>query len=32
MLIARAGEEISCPKGTLCDRMISDAHDQIVGR
>ncbi len=30
MLIAREGEEIVCPRGSLCGRMIRDAHDQIV--
>ena len=30
MLVARAGEEIVCPRGTLCGRMIRNAHDQIV--
>jgi hypothetical protein len=29
MVIARAGEEIVCPKGTLCGRMVRDANDQI---
>jgi hypothetical protein len=31
MVIARQGEEIVCPKGTLCGRMIRDAQDQITG-
>jgi hypothetical protein len=30
MLIAREGEEIVCPKGTLCGRIIRDANDQIA--
>jgi len=29
MLIARAGEEIVCPKGTVCGRMTRDANDHI---
>ena len=29
MVIARAGEEIVCPRGTLCGRMIHDATHQI---
>jgi hypothetical protein len=29
MVIARAGEEIVCPRGTLCGRMIRDANDQL---
>jgi hypothetical protein len=29
MVIARTGEEIVCPRGTLCGRMIHDANDQI---
>jgi len=31
MLVARQGEEIVCPKGTLCGRMIRDAQDRITG-
>jgi hypothetical protein len=31
MVIARQGEEIVCPKGTLCGRMIRDAQDEIAG-
>jgi hypothetical protein len=30
MLIASEGEEIVCPKGTVCDRITRDANDQIV--
>jgi hypothetical protein len=30
MLIAREGEEIICPKGTVCGRITRDANDQIV--
>ena len=30
MLIAREGEEIVCPKGTVCGRISRDANDQIV--
>jgi hypothetical protein len=30
MLIAREGEEIVCPKGTVCGRLTRDAHDQII--
>ena len=30
MLIARAGEEIVCPKGTVCGRLTRDANDQII--
>jgi hypothetical protein len=30
MLIAREGEEIVCPKGTLWGRITRDATDQIV--
>ncbi len=30
MLIAREGEEIVCPKGTVCGRITRDANDQIV--
>ena len=30
MLIARAGEEIVCPRGTLCGHMVRDANDWIV--
>ena len=30
MLIAREGEEIVCPKGTVCGRMTRDANDQIT--
>jgi hypothetical protein len=29
MVIARAGEEIVCPKGTLCGRIVRNANDQI---
>lgn len=29
MVTAREGEEIVCPKGTLCGRMTRDAHDGI---
>lgn len=29
MVIARAGEEIVCPRGTLCGRMVRDGTDQI---
>jgi hypothetical protein len=29
MVIARSGEEIVCPRGTLCGRMVRDANDQI---
>jgi hypothetical protein len=28
--IAREGEEIICPKGTVCGRLTHDANDQIV--
>jgi len=31
MVVARQGEEIVCPKGTLCGRMIRDAQDKITG-
>ena len=31
MVIARHGEEIVCPKGTLCGRMVRDAQDRIAG-
>src|SRR5215510_6597339 len=30
MLIAREGEEIVCPKGTVWGRMTRDANDQII--
>jgi hypothetical protein len=30
MLIARHGEELVCPKGTLCGRVTRDANDQIT--
>ena len=30
MLIARDGEELVCPKGTICGRMTRDANDQIT--
>ena len=30
MLIARDGEELVCPKGTLCGRVTRDANDQIT--
>ena len=30
MLVARAGEEIVCPKGTVCGRLTRDANDQII--
>jgi hypothetical protein len=30
MLIAREGEEIVCPKGTVCGRITRDANDQII--
>src|SRR5260370_1539204 len=30
MLIAREGEEIVCPKGTVCGRLTRDANDQIL--
>jgi hypothetical protein len=30
MLIARQGEEIVCPKGTVCGRITRDANDQII--
>jgi hypothetical protein len=30
MLIAREGEEIVCPKGTVCGRITCDANDRIV--
>ena len=30
MLIAREGEEIVCPKGTVCGRITRDANDRIV--
>jgi hypothetical protein len=30
MLIAREGEEIVCPKGTVCGRITHDANDQIT--
>jgi hypothetical protein len=32
MLIAREGEEIVCPKGTVCGRVSRNANDQIVDR
>jgi len=30
MLIAREGEEIVCPKGTVCGRITRDANNQII--
>jgi len=30
-MIARQGEEIVCPKGTLCGRIVRDAQDRITG-
>ena len=30
MMIAREGEEIVCPKGTVCGRLTRDAHDHII--
>ena len=30
MLIAREGEEIVCPKGTVCGRITRNANDQII--
>jgi hypothetical protein len=30
MLIACEGEEIVCPKGTVCGRLTRDANDQII--
>ena len=30
MLIAREGEEIVCPKGTVCGCITRDANEQIV--
>ena len=30
MLIARDGEELVCPKGTLCGRLTRDANDQVT--
>jgi hypothetical protein len=30
MLIAREGEEVVCPKGTVCGRLTRDANDQII--
>jgi hypothetical protein len=30
MLIAREGEEIICPKGTVCGRITRDENDQIT--
>jgi hypothetical protein len=29
MVIARAGEDIVCPRGILCGRMVRDANGQI---
>jgi hypothetical protein len=29
VVIARAGEEIVCPRGTLCGSMVRDANDRI---
>ena len=29
MVIARAGEEIVCPRGTLCGRMVRDVNEQV---
>jgi hypothetical protein len=31
MVVARHGEEIVCPKGTLCGRILRDAQDRITG-
>jgi len=31
MVIARAGEEIVCPRGTLCGSMVRDANDRVSG-
>ena len=30
MLIAHDGEELVCPKGTICGRMTRDANDRII--
>jgi hypothetical protein len=30
MLIARCGEELVCPKGTVCGRMTRNANGQIT--
>jgi hypothetical protein len=30
MLIARAGEEIVCPKGTVYGRLTRDANNQVI--
>jgi len=30
MLIARDGEELACPKGTICGRVTRNANDQIT--
>jgi hypothetical protein len=30
MVIARQGEEIVCPTGTLCGRIIRDTEDRIT--
>jgi len=30
MLIASEGEEIVCPKGTVCGSITRDANDQII--
>jgi hypothetical protein len=30
MLITSEGEEITCPKGTICGRITRDADDRIV--
>jgi hypothetical protein len=29
MVTARAGEEIVCPRGTLCGQMIRDVNDEV---
>jgi hypothetical protein len=29
MVVARTGEEMVCPRGTLCGRMVRDANNQI---
>jgi hypothetical protein len=30
MLIARVEEEIVCPRGTVCGRMVHDTSDRII--
>ena len=30
MLIAREGEEIACPRSTVCGRMTRDANDEVI--